>query len=198
MSVYIWLPDPHDFVRLNFKELKGLIEYVCKPEWNVQDFLTYVIDYLLSHKLKYEKKYKNKQGKHTKISTYVFETMRYIKLKYFYEVIEDKGKAGSKALKRGMVPVQYIEERERVMSEAESASDTALKFRMFKKYLIREHGNRKKLKHACKILDLGIRGYSSGEIAKKLKVRGEYISQVKAIIKEKLNIFNKESNLCVI
>lgn len=200
MSTYIWLPnDPVNFVALNYEELKDLADYVCKKEWDKRDFLSFVMNYFLTHPLNYKKDYENKDGYRSKISTYIFKTMKFVKLKYYYQ-IEDRKEGRTQMEDRiGLVPVEYVERRKRVMSETASESSDVFIYiqKNFKKYLQRQR-NLNWLKNGFKVLDLGLQGFGNTDISGILGITVVRVSQLKRKLRVAFDNFRERDNLCVI
>jgi len=198
----MWLPDPVDFVSVNYSELSTYADIFCKTEWDKREFCSYVMYYFLTHKTGYKQGYKNEFGIEAKISTWLYSTVKFIKLKYYYDVIKDcvegrmseckRGLIPESECKRGLIPEGYISERIEAL-KFEDASDSAFNIHLYKKYLIRKYQNKCSwIVNALKVMSLSIKGYGNSEIAPLLKLTTVRVSQLRRKLKVNYDEFKLE------
>ena len=192
-SVMMWIPEPFDFVDINFKELESYIKHFCKETWDKIEFYNYVMVYFLTKKLNFDPHRVDKRGYKTKLTTYIYKTVFFIKHKYVTDIIYDKSCTSAKQ-RRGLVPNGYLTDREDNM-DFTLDSETQFKLKEFKDYLY-IYFNKVHLKRwidkACNVLDYMIKGYESSEIAKIYGKSYVHINDMKKELKEAFQSFLKE------
>lgn len=202
----MWLPDTEAFVRINLKEIWDMASSLCKKGWDKRDFSSYVLIYLLDHKMHFDREYRNEHGRKSKLSTYLYSTIQGIKIKYYYDIIKDQKQYKTKKIesRRGLIPCEYIEAREQNLN-FKNASETVLNIKMFKKYMsLKKDMGKRRTKRAIEILGYLIRGYGNKEIAEKLGITDVSVSIIKRKLKENYESFRdeyfreeqKEKNMC--
>jgi len=193
-SSLMWLPDPQHFVAVNYSELCIYADKACKVGWDKREFRNYVMYYFLTRKgdLTFQK------DKGAKLSTWLYSTISFIRLKFYREVIKDsvEGRTATEN-KLGLIPEEYISNRQSALDFRE-ASDSIINLSMFKKYLKKKFPNEKAwVLSAIKVIDYCLKGYTNKDMTD-LNMTCVRISQLKKKLKDAFLNFKQEKKLCVI